>query len=150
MFVSMPDFEFHVPAPLAVPGAFYARAMALSTHSAWFILTTRTSEPEPTVNTLLLAWDVDVVDVLNSASNTLESLMFVAPRHSGRTSMWVTKHIAEIWQATDLSDDSECVLMVTEDGLEHSGYFMEQTKTAKRRRLVARAPVGTTKRRATS
>ncbi len=147
MFVSMPEFQFHVPAPLGAPGAFYARAMALSTHAAWFILTIRILEPEPSSETFLLAWDSDVCSVLKTSQGTLESLLFVAPQRIGRKYRWVTKHIVELWEATDPRDDSECVLMVAEDGQEHSGYFMERVKGVKRRQLIAETPAIAPKRR---
>ena len=140
MFVSMPAFRFHVPKGLGHPDAFYARAMSLSTQSAWFVLAIRLPEPEPVVETFLLAWDADVVGVLNSSPGKLESLLFVAPQRRGRTLRWVTKHVCELWEATDLSDDSECVLMVAEDGQEHSGYFMATPKSVRRGKLIATVP----------
>jgi hypothetical protein len=140
MFVSMPAFRFHVPEGLGHPDAFYARAMTLSTHSAWFVLAIRLPEPEPAVETFLLAWDADVVGVLNTSPGKLESLLFVVPQRRGRSLRWVTKHVCEVWEATDPNDDSECVLMVTEDGKEHSGYFMEIPKGVKRGKLIARLP----------
>ena len=142
MFVSMPEFQFHVPEPLAAPGAFYARAMSLSTHAAWFVLTIRMPEPDPVAETFLLAWDVDVVGALKTSPGKLESLLFVAPQRVGRRYRWATKDIAEVWEATDPSDDSECVLMVAEDGLEHSGYFMEAAKGLKRRQFIAKTRPG--------
>lgn len=148
MFVSMPEFQFHVPEPLAAPGAFYARAMTLSTHAAWFVLTVRLPEPEPLAETFLLAWDTDVVGALKTAPGELESLLFVAPQRVGRRYRWVTKQIAEVWEATDPSDASECVLMVAEDGAEHSGYFMEVAKGLQRRQFIARTAPRAPKRRA--
>ena len=147
MFVSMPEFQFHVPEPLAAPGAFYARAMSLSTHSAWFVLTIRLPEPDPLAETFLLAWDTDVVGALKTAPGKVESLMFVAPQHIGRRYRWVTKEIAEVWEATDPSDDSHCVLMVAEDGMEHSGYFMEPAKGLQRRQFIAKTESRAAKRR---
>lgn len=147
MFVSMPAFRFHVPKGLGDPDAFYARAMALSTHAAWFVLAIRHPEPEPAVETFLLAWDVDVVNVLKTSPGTLESLCFVAPERRGKTLRWISKHISEIWEASDPIDDSECVLMVAEDGKEHSGYFMETPERLQRGTLIAKAPAAAPKRR---
>ncbi len=138
MFVSMPEFRFHVPEPLAPPGAFYARAMSLSTHAAWFVLTIRMPEPEPVAETFLLAWDTDVVGALKTSPGQLESLLFVAPQRVGRLYRWVAKDISEVWEATDPSDDSECVLMVADDGQEHSGYFMEAANGLTRRQFIAK------------
>ncbi len=138
MFVSMPDFQFHVPEPLGVPGASYSRAMALSTHAAWFVLTVRMTGPDQSPETFLLSWDFDVVGVLKSSQGKLESLLFVAPQRIGRRYRWVTKHIVELWEAIDPSDESACVLMVAEDGQEHSGYFMEADKGVKRGKLIAK------------
>lgn len=56
MSVSMPEFQFRVLDPPAAPGAFYARAMPLSTHSARLALTICPLEPGPPAETLL-AWD---------------------------------------------------------------------------------------------
>jgi len=134
----MPEFQFHVPKGQGAPGAFYARAMALSTHAAWYILTLRIKEPEPTSETFLLAWDFDALGVIRTSAGVLESLLFVAPRRIGRNNIWVTKHIVEVWEATDPSDNSDCVLMVADDGQEHSGYFMEPSTGVKRRQLVAK------------
>jgi len=147
MFVSMPEFQFHVPEPLAAPGAFYARAMSLSTHAAWYILTVRMPEPHGVAETFLLAWDTDVVGALKTSPGQLESLLFVAPRRVGRRHRWVAKDVVEVWEATDPSDDSECVLMIGEDGTEHSGYFMEAAKGLKRRQFIAKTRPGAPKRK---
>lgn len=147
MFVSMPEFQFHVPEPLAAPGAFYARAMSLSTHAAWFVLTIRLPEPDPLAETFLLAWDTDVVDALKTSPGKLESLLFVAPQRAGRRYRWIAREIAEVWEATDPSDESECVLMITEDGAEHSGYFMDPAKGLQRRQFIARTGQRAAKRR---
>lgn len=147
MFVSMPEFQLHVPEPLAPPGAFFARAMSLSTHSAWYVLSIRMPEPDSYNETFLLAWDTDVVGALRSSPGKLESLLFIAPKRVGRRYRWVAKDIVEIWEATDPSDDSECVLMIGEDGMEHSGYFMDASKGLKRREFVARTRPGAPKRR---
>ena len=146
MFVSMPEFQLRIPKPLAKPGAFYARAMALSTHAAWFVLTVAINEPEPSTETFILSWDIDVAEVLKTAPGRLESLLFVAPRRTGRRTSWATKHIVELWEATDPSDDSECILMVAEDGQEHSGYFMEPSQGVTRNRLIAQVPRPTPQR----
>jgi hypothetical protein len=139
MFVSMPEFQFPVPEPLAVPGAFYARAMAWSTSAAWFVLNLQSSSPQGAHDTLLLAWDTDVADVIRSSDAELESLFFVAPQRFGRRCGWFTKQIVEVWEAIDPSEaDSRCILMVADDGQEHSGFFMERAAGLKRTRLVAR------------
>lgn len=141
MFVSMPEFKFEVPAQLAKPGAFYARAMTLSSHSAWFIVTLRFKAPEPTTETFLLVWDTDVASVICTAAPEAElmALMFATPHRGGNTHGWQTKDIAEVWEATNPAEEDEhCILMVAEDGTEHSGYFMERCSGLKRTKLIAR------------
>jgi hypothetical protein len=139
MFVSIPEFQFHVPEPLGVPGACYSRAMALSTNAAWFVLTLRMPQPEAPFETFLLAWDLDVVNVIKTSRAQVESLLFVSPRWHGDQQGWITKHIAEVWDATDSqSEDEHCVLMVTNDGQEYSGYFMSPVQGVQRRALVAK------------
>lgn len=147
MFVSLPEYQFHVPEELAAPGAFYARALSLSTHAAWFVLTLRLPEPNPVLETFLLAWDTDAADALKTAPGQLESLMFVAPQRVGRSYRWVTKDIAEVWRARDPADDSECVLMIADDGSEHSGYFMAPAKGLECREFVARTAMRAAGRR---
>ena len=137
MFVSMPEYEFPVPKQLAIPGAFYSRAMTLTTHAAWFVLAMRTLEAEPILETFVLAWDTDVANVLETSGRKFESLMFVAPQRVEGQYRWASKQIVEVWRATDLDDDSECVLMLAEDGQEHSGFFMEAKSKTQRRELVA-------------
>ena len=142
MFVSMPDYDFYVPPQLAIPGALYSRAMTLTTHAAWFVLALRTLEEEPTLETFVLAWDTDVAQVLETSGRNFESLMFVAPQSVQGRCRWTSKQIVEVWRATDPEDESECVLMLAEDGQEHSGFFMEVKTNIQRRQLVACRPEG--------
>jgi len=144
MFVSMPEFQFRVPPGLAAPGAFYARAMSVSTTAAWYVLTLRFGGADPSVETFLMTWDTDVVDAIRTApaEAKLASLMVMASHRSGSTRGWHSKRIMEIWEATDPSQNNEAsVLMVAEDGQEYSGLFMDVATGLKRIRLVARTPI---------
>ena len=148
MFVSMPEFQFSVPAGLAVPGAVYARAMGLSTCAAWYVLTIRGNEAGRPLHTFLLAWDSDVINAIQTADGKLVSLMFIAPRAAAAGSGWYAKEIVEVWEASDPEqEDGTCVMMVTADGEERAGYFMESTRGIKRRSLVARTPHATRRKK---
>ncbi len=138
MFVSMPEFQFPVPAPLGIPGAFYARAMTWSSSAAWFVLTLRYPEAQGS-QTCLLAWDTDVADVIASGGGQLESLLFVALKSAGKRRGWSTTQIAEVWEASDPDDEGgRRILMVSEDGQEYSGFFMELATGLQRKKLIAR------------
>jgi hypothetical protein len=140
MFASLPEHHFPMPAGLAVPGAVYARTMSLTTHAAWYVLTVRFLEDDLTAQTFLLAWDTDVADAIRTGQGhvEVESLMFVTPTHADSQIRWQCKQVTEIWSATDPADDDrEYILMVTEDGQEHSGYFMSSENKLKRQALLA-------------
>lgn len=142
MFITMPEFQLHVPVPLAAPGAFYARAMGLTLHCAWYVLTIRFLDPEPGCETYLMAWDSDVVDTIKSSSGQLETLMIIAPHQERHRCGWLATQIAEVWEAIDPEQNDEPhVLMIAEDDREYSGHFMTAALGLKRQSLVARARI---------
>jgi len=95
-----------------------------------------------------MAWDTDVVDALASLDSDLVSLLFVAPHVTGKRRGMYSKQITEIWEGPDPENEgNNRVVMVGEDGVEYSGFFMEQGTPIRRERLVARVAASTRRRR---
>ena len=143
MFVSMPEYQFNVPAPLAPANAKYWRALSLTNSSAWFVLSVRSRGPRAFRHTFLLAWDVDLIHVVKSSDADIESLLLVAQNVHGNSRGWFSRQIREIWEATDpTAANNPCVVLVDEDGLEHAGPLMGLARGMVRDRLVARVAPG--------
>ena len=139
MFVSMPEYQFYIPPEIAPPDATYWRTMGISTCAAWFVLSVRSREPDALLDTLLLAWDSDVVGAVTSFDADVESLLFVAPHVRGRKRGWFSKPIREIWAAIDPAEpENPAVIFVGEDGQDYAGIFMDRARGFVRDRLVAR------------
>jgi hypothetical protein len=139
MFVSMPDFQFKVPSPLAPHGAKFWRSLGVSTRTPWFLLTVRSRSQELFIDTFLLAWDSDVVDTIKSLDAELESLFCLAPCRSGQGNGWTTRKLQEIWSVAPATEGGSDLLFVDADGHEFSGMFFEPSVGAVRRELIARA-----------
>ena len=69
----------------------------------------------------------------------MTSLLFVAPQVGARNYGWYSRQISEVWEGTDPSDGNPCVILIDDQGIERSGFFMEPAKGLRRNRLVARA-----------
>lgn len=139
MFVSLPEYKFHVPEGLAEPGAQYWRTLGISCNSAWFLLTLHPATNAGLQDTFLLTWDTDVADGIESLQRDVASLLCIAPPDSEVRSSWSSFAIAEVWRATDPeAEDIPCVLFVGEDGLEYSGLFGNRAYGLIRENLVAR------------
>ena len=139
MFVTLPDYKFHIPPGLAQPGAQYWHTLSISCNSAWFLLTLHPATDEGFQDTFLLSWDTDVADGIESLQREVASLMCVAPPASAARISWSSFAIKEVWRATDPeAEDIPCVLFVGEDGLEYSGLFGNRADGLRREHLVAR------------
>ncbi len=145
MFVSLPEYRFHVPTPLAAPGASYWRSLVLSTNTPWYVLTIRTEEASP-ADTFLLVWDSDLVQAIKTSEVQVESLLLLS--RSGVRGAWSPIEITEIWEASDPQDEGTQVLLVDVGGNEYSGFFMRPSTGVQRVRLVTRVPGRPTSRSA--
>ena len=145
MFVSLPQYKFHVPAGLADPGASYWRALSVSTSAAWFVMSLRERQKDALSTTVLLAWDTDIGDAIRSMGEVdVESVLVVASHVQGESRGWFSKQITEIWEASDPRNPGfPCVLFVGEDGTEYSGHFLQDGARVKRARLIARVKAAT-------
>ncbi len=138
MFVTLPEYKFHVPEGLAEPGAHYWHTLGISCNSAWFLLTLHPATDEGFQDTFLLTWGTDVADGIESLQRDVASLLCIAPPDSEVRSSWSSFTIAEVWRATDPeAEDMPCVLFVGEDGLEYSGLFGSRAQGLMRENLVA-------------
>ena len=147
MFVSLPEHRFQVPEGLATPGAAYWRSLAVSTNAPWYILNLCIG-PGTLVDTFLLVWDTDLLHAIQAEGVKADSLQLLLRRQRGPG--WQPVEIREIWEAVDLEDESDCVLLVDVGGKEYSGYFMETVRRVKRVRLVATLRTGSSARGATN
>ncbi|MBW8757392.1 MAG: hypothetical protein JF586_07265 [Burkholderiales bacterium] len=139
MFVTLPDYRFHIPAGLAQPGAQYWHTLGISCNAAWFLLTLHPGAEEGLQDTFLLTWDTDVADGIESMQREIASLLCIAPPASASRNYWSSFAITEVWRATDPEqEDIPCVLFVGEDGQEYSGLFGSRAQGLVRENLVAR------------
>lgn len=139
MFVSLPEYEFHVPAEIAPPRAKYWRTLGLSVNSAWFLLTVRLRTPERLRESFLVVWDSDLVDALATLDADPLALLCIAPNTRSRGLPWRAVPIQEIWRATSSSEDeNECILFVGIDGKEYTGLLLDEARRIVRQELIAR------------
>ena len=134
MFVTLPEHRFQVPDGLSAPGATYWRSLAVSTDAPWYILNLYIG-PGTLVDTFLLVWDTDLLHAIKAEGVKADSLQLLLRRQRGPG--WQPIEIREIWEAVDLEDESDCVMLVDISGKEYSGYFMETAQRVRRVRLVA-------------
>ena len=124
---------------LSPPEVKYWRNLGISTRASWFVLSIRLREPEALPDTFMLAWDTDLIGVIESAEVEVESILCIAPHIRGKLRGWYSRQMVEIWEATDPRDDgNQCVLFVDAEGNEYSGLFMEPAVGFIRKRLVGR------------
>jgi len=144
MFVSLPPYEFNVPAEIAPPGARYWRSLGMSVNAAWFLLTVRLRTPERLRDSFLIAWDFDLVDALATLDADPVALMCIAPDSRRRGLPWKAVPIHEIWTAASpLEGKNTCILFVGADGKEYSGLLFDQARLIVRQELIARFEAAT-------
>jgi hypothetical protein len=138
MFISTPQFEFHVPNAISQPGQTYWRALGMATRAPWFILSLSRRKADAPVETFLLTWDTDLTDLLRPNDADVQSLLLIVGDLGKDRGGCTSREIHEIWDGVDLEDDdSPCVVLVDSEATEYSGYFMERGKRVKRTNLVA-------------
>ena len=140
MFMTRPTDRYSLPRGLAQPDIDYWRSLSLATNSAWYVLTMHPLTEDHLQTTVLIQWDVDVADSLDSAPVDLASLICIAPPdHDSDSGGWSAFSVVEVWRATDPQEDGNpCVVFVAEDGREHSGLFGEAKSGLVKTQLVAR------------
>ena len=75
MFITRSHFKQHVPQSIAKPDSQYWRLVGLTLPTPWYLCTYRTSG-EPSPQTILVAWERDLLGLMNAADDV--SLIAVA------------------------------------------------------------------------
>lgn len=137
MFVSEDKFEFPVPLSSVDPGTTYWRAMSLSLHAPWFLLTFLVgSGDESLKQTVCVAWDSDLIAMIE-ANPSLKpcGLAYMKPGWACRSGHWESREIRTIWRARD-RDDRAVFIFVDAHGVEHSGSGERQAVTGDRQLVL--------------
>jgi hypothetical protein len=106
MFISLPEYEFHMPDCFGEPGSRHWRVVEISLHAPWFVLTVEHLDPKDNdvrmSSTLCIAWDTDLADAIKAigASRVL-GLTAMMPAWSSATGQWSSRPITEVWVNTD-------------------------------------------------
>jgi hypothetical protein len=137
MFVTVPEFEFHVPAPLKPRrDARYWHAISIQTFGAWYVATIADPDTQM-LSTLVFSWDDELARAIEQDQRS-SIVGVVCMLMLGETHRWTAVPIRQIWRAVDPQrGGSPCVLLVDEHGTERSGYFAEEVHGLRRMHLVA-------------
>ncbi|MDR7269868.1 hypothetical protein J2X20_002526 [Pelomonas saccharophila] len=106
MFLSLPQYEFPMPEGLAEPGSKHWRAMEMTLHVPWFLLTLEHVDLEgrdlATNYTLCIAWETDLADVIKTiGASHVRGLVAMMPAWASPTGQWSSRQITEVWLRTD-------------------------------------------------
>ena len=107
MFHSLPQYEFQVPEGLAGPGSKHWRAVVMTLHMPWFLLTLdhveAEADPVRMSYTLCIAWDTDLADAIRSIdASRVRGLVAMMPAWASPTGQWSSRQITEVWR--DVND----------------------------------------------
>ena len=101
MFVTYPHFEQAMPFGLAAQKSRYWRAVELSVHMPWIVLTLAEANPDGRYErTLLLTHASDLEDiVLTRPANAMRDLRLMArAAPSGGGSSWDSMSVRKVWK----------------------------------------------------
>jgi hypothetical protein len=106
MFQSLPQYEFPMPEGLGAPGSKHWRAVEMTLHMPWFLLTVEhVAEEDDEVRmsyTLCIAWDTDLADALKTIdTNRVRGLVAMMPAWASSSGQWSSRQIAEVWLSTN-------------------------------------------------
>jgi len=134
MFITQPDHEFLLPIEPGVAGSRHWRAVRLSMHAVWFVLTVEVPDGEVSfVRTICIAWDTDLVDVLESLGDAKAvGLLCMTPGWCSPTGQWSARDVREVWVAS--ASIGRAVILRDADGNE----FGDQSRTVSSRELSDR------------
>jgi hypothetical protein len=114
MFLSLPQYEFQMPEGLAAPGSRYWRAVEMTLHMPWFLLTVEHVDAEDKEvrmsYTLCLAWDTDLTDAIRAIdASRVRGLVAMMPAWASPTGQWSSRQITEVW--LDINDNGTFVTL---------------------------------------
>jgi hypothetical protein len=146
MFHSLPQYEFHIPEGLAAPGSKHWRAVVMTLHMPWFLLTLdRVDDEDQEVRmtyTLCVAWDSDLADALKSIdAKRVRGLVAMMPAWASPTGQWSSRQITEVW--LDSGDDGTFVTLTDAAGERFdAGIRGEPPRAGPAGQLLLRLPSG--------
>lgn len=113
MFLSLPQYEFQMPAGLNVPGGKHWRVVEMPLHAPWYLLTVEqvdTGNLDWAIShTLCIAWETDLADAIKSIeASRIRGLVAMIPAWASPTGQWSSRQINEVWL-----DSSEAGKFVT-------------------------------------
>ena len=119
MFHSLPQYEFQIPEGLAAPGSKHWRAVVMTLHMPWFLLTLeRVDDEDKDVRmsyTLCIAWETDLADAIKSIdANRVRGLVAMMPAWASPTGQWSSRQITEVW--LDSGDNGTFVTLTDNAG----------------------------------
>ncbi len=112
MFVTEPHHEVTFPAILGADSTRYWRAVRLSLHAIWFVLTVEIADGDLSfVRTACIAKDLDLVDVLENLRDARpRGLLCMLPGRCSPTGLWTAREVGEVWVATTPSEERVVIL----------------------------------------
>jgi hypothetical protein len=99
VFLSDYRFEQRVPSALLPPGTKSWRVVELSLRVPWYIAALR--DPlEQCSRELMLAYEADLVDLIESSRDSIKAIHRVVPPRNGHAE-WVIEPVTSVWRLTD-------------------------------------------------
>jgi hypothetical protein len=103
MFVTKPQFEQYVPAPIAPPDSRFWRAIDLSLPTPWYLCVYRVNGELPS-KTILVAWEADLLHFVNAQGRSSVSAV-ARLEMSVQSARWTMRWVESIWLSA--SDEQE-------------------------------------------
>ncbi|MBI3346927.1 MAG: hypothetical protein HY020_06915 [Burkholderiales bacterium] len=104
MFLSLPQFEFQMPAGLSESdsGGRYWRAIQITLHAPWFMLTIEAADSGDAdfyaIHTLCVACETDLADVIKAdGAKRIRGLVAMVPGWASPSGQWSSRQITEVW-----------------------------------------------------
>lgn len=99
MFVTQPNFQQDMPAPLVAPGQKYWRAATLSLESPWYLLVYDVScGGQKLSQTSLVAWEATLLDMLAEIPNADVSRIARLEKRRDAQAPWELMWIDALWE----------------------------------------------------
>jgi hypothetical protein len=98
VFLSDLRFQHHVPPALLPPGTKSWRVVELSLHVPWYIATVRDAN-EPCTRDLMLAYEADLVALIEASREAIQAIHRVVPAPAGGE--WLIEQLESIWLITE-------------------------------------------------
>lgn len=101
MFISYPQYEFHMPARVASPGAQHWRMLQLTLDAPWFLLSVDGLDAKSDVGfvqTIFFAWEKDLAAYLPTVDpKAVRGLVCMAPGWKSASGDWTSHEVHRVW-----------------------------------------------------